>query len=133
MKFIAIIPSRYGSERLPAKPLLKLGGESMIERVYKRVASSVDPTYVATDHPKIAAEVERFGGRVVMTSTNHTNGTSRIAEALSKIEEVEGVEYRHILNIQGDQPFIEPIQIEELKLALSNPKAQIATLMKRIV
>jgi len=104
----------------------------MIERVYKRVESRVERLFVATDHPEIIREVERFGGKVISTSSHHPNGTSRIFEALTKIEAAEGVQYDYILNIQGDQPFIEPSQIEELKSCFEAGTTQIATLMKKI-
>ena len=126
MKFIAIIPARYASTRFPAKPLALLGGRPIIERVYHQVAKAVDDVVVATDDERIFAAVESFGGRAVMTSTSHRSGTDRCYEALCKV----GGEFDVVINVQGDEPFIQPSQIEAVKRCFDNPSTDIATLVK---
>jgi len=126
MKFIAIIPARYASTRFPAKPLALLGGRPIIERVYKQVAKAVDDVVVATDDERILAAVESFGGRAVMTSVSHRSGTDRCYEALCKV----GGGFDAVINVQGDEPFIQPSQIEAVKRCFDNPSTDIATLVK---
>lgn len=127
MKFLGLIPARYGSTRFPAKPLAILGGKTVIERVYRQVCCLFDEVAVATDDERIACVVESFGGKVVMTSTNHRSGTDRCYEALQKI----GVnEFDVVVNIQGDEPFIHPSQIETVKACFDDETADIATLVK---
>ena len=111
MKFIGIIPARYASTRFPAKPLAMLGGKPVIQRVYEQVAGVLDEAYVATDDERIEAAVKAFGGKVVMTSVNHKSGTDRCYEAFTKV----GEGYDVIVNIQGDEPFIQPSQLEAIK------------------
>ena len=110
MKYIAIIPARYASTRFPGKPLAMLGGKPVIQRVYEQVSKVITDVYVATDDERIFATVEQFGGRAVMTSPNHKSGTDRIWEAYEKI----GGEWDVVVNVQGDEPFIQPSQIESL-------------------
>lgn len=126
MNFLGIIPARYASTRFPGKPLALLGGKTIIERVYKQVENSVDETYVATDDERIKKAVESFGGKVIMTSTHHKNGTDRCNEAYKKIKR----KYDVVINIQGDEPFIQPQQIEALKSCFDDSTTQIATLVK---
>ena len=126
MKFIGIIPARYASTRFPAKPLAILGGKTVIERVYEQVKNILDEAYVATDDERIEAEVKRFGGKVVMTSVNHKSGTDRCYEAFTKVDEG----YDVIVNIQGDEPFIQKSQIEAVKACFEDPSTDIATLVK---
>mgnify|MGYP000349995653 CR=1 FL=1 len=126
MKFIGIIPARYASTRFPAKPLAMLGGKSVIQRVYEQVCGVLDDAYVATDNELIEAAVQEFGGKVVMTSVHHKSGTDRCYEAYTKV----GEGYDVIVNIQGDEPFIQPSQLEELKACFNDPQTQIATLVK---
>lgn len=126
MKFIAIIPARYASTRFPAKPLALLGGRPIIERVYRQVSQSVDDVVVATDDSRIADAVESFGGRAVMTSTEHRSGTDRCYEAFCNI----GGGFDGIINVQGDEPFIMPSQIETVMRCFDNPDTDIATLVK---
>lgn len=126
MKFIGIIPARYASTRFPAKPLAMLGGKSVIQRVYEQVKKSLDEVYVATDNDLIRDAVLGFGGKVVMTSVNHRSGTDRCYEAYCKV----GSGYDVVVNIQGDEPFIQPSQIEELKHCFDDESTQIATLAK---
>ncbi len=126
MKFIAIIPARYASTRFPAKPLALLGGRPIIERVYRQVSKAVDDVVVATDDERIYAAVEGFGGRAVMTSVSHRSGTDRCYEALCKV----GGGFDAVINVQGDEPFIQPSQIEAVKRCFDNPSTDIATLVK---
>lgn len=126
MKFIGIIPARYASTRLPAKPLALLGGKTVIQRVYEQVADVLDDAYVATDDERIEAAVKAFGGKVVMTSVNHKSGTDRCYEAYTKI----GEEFDVVINIQGDEPFIQPSQLETIKACFDDSSTQIATLVK---
>ncbi|MDR2475539.1 MAG: 3-deoxy-manno-octulosonate cytidylyltransferase [Bacteroidales bacterium] len=124
--FIGIIPARYASTRFPGKPLAIINGVTMIERVYQRVRDLFDEVIVATDHHSIAEVVEQFGGKVIFTSPAHASGTDRCFEAYIK----NGKPYNVIVNIQGDEPFIQPSQIETLKDCFSDPLAEIATLIK---
>ena len=126
MKYIGIIPARYASTRFPGKPLVKLGGKFMIERVYEQVAAVLDDTCVATDDQRIFDAVKAFGGNVVMTSPDHKSGTDRIEEAVTKIEGC----YDVVVNIQGDEPFIQRSQIETVCRCFDDPSTQIATLGK---
>ena len=126
ISYIAIIPARWASTRFPGKPLAVLGGKTIIERVYERVASVLPNAYVATDDLRIFQEVERFGGQAVMTSTNHKSGTDRIEEAMEKI----GGKWDVVVNVQGDEPFIHPSQITSVCDCFDDNSTQIATLGK---
>ncbi|MEE1885866.1 3-deoxy-manno-octulosonate cytidylyltransferase [Pedobacter flavus] len=128
MKILGVIPARYASTRFPGKPLIEIGGKSMIRRVYEQanLAKSLTHVIVATDDQRIADEVESFGGEYVMTNSAHESGTDRCAE-VAKI--VEG--YDVIINIQGDEPFINPLQID-LLANLFKEDTEIATLIKPI-
>lgn len=126
MKFLGIIPARYASTRFPAKPLAMLGGKRVIERVYTQVKQVVDDVYVATDDDRIREAVEAFGGKVVMTSPNHKSGTDRCREAADRI----GGDYDVVINIQGDEPFIQPSQLQAIKACFNQEGTQIATLVK---
>ena len=127
MKFIGIIPARYASTRFPGKPLAILGGKTVIQRVYEQASSVLEEAYVATDDERILQAVEQFGGRAVMTRADHKSGTDRIEEAAEKI----GTDADVIINVQGDEPFIQPSQIETLMRLFDNPTTQIGTLGKR--
>ena len=110
MKFLEEIQSRYASTRLEGKPLKDICGHTMIEWVYKRTKlSNLDEVVVATDDERIYKEVERFGGKAILTSKEHENGTSRIAEVCTKYED-----YDVIVNVQGDEPLIEPEMINSI-------------------
>ena len=126
MKFIAIIPARYASTRFPAKPLAMLGGKRVIERVYEQVAGVLDDAVVATDDERIFDAVRAFGGKVEMTSTEHRSGTDRCWEAYCK----QGGEFDVVVNVQGDEPFIQPSQLLALKSCFDNESIDIATLVK---
>ncbi len=129
MKILGIIPARFASTRFPEKALVNIGGKSMVQRVYEQAskAPSLSNVVVATDHPKIFDHVTAFGGQVVMTSEQHQSGTDRCMEVLEKL----GGDYDFIVNIQGDEPFIQPEQIELLTSVLSK-ETQLATLAKKI-
>lgn len=125
LKSIAIIPARYASTRFPAKPLIDLGGMSMIQRVYTqaRQCKLFDEVIVATDDQRIYDHVSLFG-KVMMTSDTHKNGTERCAEILEKLD----TKYDIVINVQGDEPFIDPHIFEPLILSFQNKNVQIATL-----
>ena len=126
MKCIAIIPARYAATRFPAKLLARLGGKPVIERVYEQVAGVLDDVVVATDDRRIYDAVKAFGGKVEMTSPDHKSGTDRCWEAYCK----QGVEYDVIFNVQGDEPFIQPSQLETVKRCFDDALTDIATLVK---
>ena len=130
-KALAIIPARFASTRFPGKPLVKIDGISMIERVYTQVSKCplVSNIIVATDHEAIRKAVFDFGGKVVMTSEDCVSGTDRCAEVLRKAEVKEDI----ILNIQGDEPFIHPEQISELVTLIKKDGVEIGTLAHRIL
>ena len=127
MKFIGIIPARYASTRFPGKPLAVLGGKTVIQRVYEQASSVLEEAYVATDDERIFDTVEAFGGRAVMTRADHKSGTDRIEEAAEKI----GTDADVIINIQGDEPFIQKLQIKTIMQLFELPETQIGTLGKR--
>ncbi|HXC07088.1 MAG TPA: NTP transferase domain-containing protein, partial [Bacteroidia bacterium] len=112
MKILGVIPARYASSRFPGKPLLDILGKSMIRRVYEQsmASGSLHKVVVATDDARIYDHVKAFGGQVVMTSDTHPSGTDRCFEALT----LETDSYDYVVNIQGDEPFIDPSQIELL-------------------
>ena len=126
MKFIAIIPARFESSRFPGKPLVDMNGKPMIQRVYEQVKKSISDVYVATDDERIMEAVKSFGGKAVMTSADHRSGTDRCNEAYRKI----GQSFDVVLNIQGDEPFINPEQIDILKACFTDSLVEIATLVK---
>ena len=128
MNFIAIIPARYGSTRFPGKPLARLGSKPIIQWVYERVNSVVSDTYVATDDDRIMEAVALFGGKAVMTREDHRSGTDRCWEAATKVE-AEG-RFDVVINVQGDEPFIQPEQIRMLQECFDNEATHIATLVK---
>lgn len=132
MKFLGIIPARYASTRFPGKPLADINGKPMIQRVYEQTSLAIKDVWVATDDERIKKSVESFGGNVIMTSTNHESGTDRIAEAVSKILETTLTKYDVVINIQGDEPFIQPEQIKAVMKCFKNTSTQIATLVKAI-
>lgn len=130
MKILGIIPARFGSTRFPGKPLVDIDGKTMIQRVYEQAKQTqqLNDVVVATDDQRIVDEANRFGGKVVMTAATHQSGTDRCAEVVSKLKE----EYDVIINIQGDEPFIDPKQITQLCECFNDKNTQIATLVKRI-
>lgn len=131
MKVIGIIPARFGSSRLEGKPLLDISGKSMIRRVYERakLSQKLSQVIVATDHHDIITECEKHSIPVMMTSSNHHNGTERCGEVIAKLEESFDI----VINIQGDEPFIHPESIDELISVFErNVEADIGTLIKLV-
>lgn len=126
-RLLGVIPARYASSRLPGKPLVDIGGKSMVQRVLEqaRRATSLAEVVVATDDQRIVDHVARIGGKAVLTSPAHPSGTDRCWEALQLLgtERFDGV-----VNIQGDEPFLEPAQIDEVAACLLQPGVSIATL-----
>lgn len=129
MKIIGIIPARYASTRFPGKPLQDIAGKSMIQRVYDQVkgTASLSEVVIATDDERIADHVRSFAGNVIMTSSDHQSGTDRCAEVMAKVSGFDVA-----INIQGDEPFINPLQIELLASSFADEKTEIATLVKHI-
>lgn len=124
MKAVGIIPSRYSSSRFPGKPLIDLKGKTMVQRVYENAskASLLNEVIVATDDERIYNHVLGFGGKVMMTSSEHASGTDRCGEVAEKVEA------EIIINIQGDEPLVNPIQLDSLLKAFKDTSVQIATL-----
>jgi 3-deoxy-manno-octulosonate cytidylyltransferase (CMP-KDO synthetase) len=124
---LGIIPARYASTRYPGKPLIDIKGKSMIQRVYEQATkcTSLDKVIVATDDTRIAQHVKSFGGEVVMTAENHPSGTDRCWDALQQIKG----DYQYVINIQGDEPFIDPSQIDTLCSVLKDGTTELATLI----
>ena len=130
MQVIGIIPARYASTRFPGKPLAEIGGTSMIQRVYERAvkAKLLTDVVIATDDDRIFTAAEEFGARVVMTSPDHQSGTDRCREVLDLLPE----KYDLVVNIQGDEPFIDPEQIQQIIQCFYDENTEIATLVKLI-
>jgi 3-deoxy-manno-octulosonate cytidylyltransferase (CMP-KDO synthetase) len=128
---VAIIPARYASTRFPGKALAQVLGKSMIRRVYEQVkkCSKLDDVVVATDDERIAAHVRSFGGKVVITSSDHASGTDRCHEALQQLS----TSYEYVINVQGDEPFIAPEQVDELASVLIDGSIELATQMIPVV
>lgn len=129
MNFIGIIPARYESTRFPGKPLAIINGKPMIQLVYEKAKLSINEVWVATDDQRIFDAVTNFGGKVVNTSKKHKSGTDRCAEAAQII--ANDIKFDVVINIQGDEPFIETQQIDLLKSCFSKD-TEIATLIKPI-
>lgn len=132
MKILGLIPARYDSTRFPGKPLANINGKSMIMRVYEQSVLAFNNVYVATDDKRIYEHVNSFGGKVVMTSAEHKSGTDRCAEALTIISEEMNSVFDIVVNIQGDEPFIQPEQLKLLISCFDDNSIQIATLVKQI-
>jgi 3-deoxy-manno-octulosonate cytidylyltransferase (CMP-KDO synthetase) len=130
MKILGIIPSRYASSRFPGKPLIQIKGKSMIQRVYEKSKQCrlLTDLVVATDDERIYDHVIGFGGKAVMTSTEHQSGTDRCLEVLQKDQS----EFDVVINIQGDEPFIDPAQITDLINCFEDKDTDIATLVKNV-
>ena len=133
MNFIGIIPARYASTRFPGKPLVDIGGKSMIQRVYEQTikCKEISKVYVATDDERIFDHVITFGGNVIMTSTNHRTGTERCMEATTKIQINSAQNETVIINIQGDEPFIDPAQLTQVTQCFFNSSIQLASLVMK--
>jgi 3-deoxy-manno-octulosonate cytidylyltransferase (CMP-KDO synthetase) len=130
MKVLGIIPARYASSRFPGKPLVMIKGKSMIQRVYLQASKSnkLDHLLVATDDERIFKHVQGFGGNAIMTSSEHQSGTDRCLEAMEKQKGVFDV----VINIQGDEPFIDPKQVDDLVACFEDKETDIATLVKKV-
>ena len=128
--FLGIIPARYASTRFPGKPLALLDQKPMIQWVYERASSLFEHLLVATDDPRIYNAVVAFGGKVVMTSTKHSSGTERCAEAASLYEKESGLRFSYVVNIQGDEPLIQSRQLQTLLDCILVPNTSIATLIR---
>lgn len=130
--FLGIIPARFASSRFPGKPLADIKGKPMIQRVYEQASLALEHVVVATDDQGIFDAVENFGGKVVMTSEKHQSGTDRCFEAFNTFCKESGECFDVVVNIQGDEPFIQPTQIELIKGCFADAKTDIATLIKPI-
>lgn len=130
MRIIAVIPARFASTRFPGKPLVEIQGLSMIQRVYQQAqaAGMFAQIIVATDDERIYNHVKAFGGEVMMTAADHQSGTDRCGEVLRKLDTKADI----VFNIQGDEPFIQPEQLQLLRTAFNHAGTQIATLVKHI-
>lgn len=130
MKVLGIIPARYGSTRFPGKPLAQVNGKSLISRVYHQAkkADLINKVLVATDDNRILEHVESFGGEAILTSEKHTSGTERCAEVAQKFQQ----QFNVIINIQGDEPYILPTQIDQVAELFNDTSTEIATLVKKI-
>lgn len=127
---IGIIPARYASTRFPGKPLVDIKGKSMIQRVYEQSRKALDNVYVATDDNRIFDAVKSFGGNVVMTSNEHQSGTDRCFEAIQHIHKQNNTNFDVVINIQGDEPFINPNLITILANTFNSSDTEISTLVK---
>lgn len=132
MKALAIIPARYSSTRLPGKPLVDIHGKPMIRWVWEQVRKATPHVAVATDDERIARVVEGFGGKAVMTRNDHPTGTNRCLEAYQKITVEEGSEYDVIMNVQGDEPMLNPDQLRELLSCFDLPGTELGTLIMKV-
>ena len=129
MNVLGIIPARYGSTRLSGKPLIDLCGKPMIQHVYERAKKLLDHVVVATDDKRIFNAVQKFGGEVVMTSPDHNTGTNRCLEAYRVYKKRADVNFDVIVNIQGDEPLLDPEQIRLLVSCFDNGRIPMATLV----
>jgi len=129
MAKLGIIPARYASTRFPGKPLVDIAGKTMIQRVYEQAcsSSSLDKVVIATDDDRIIHEVKRFGGEYALTRADHQSGTDRCAEVAMNFQGFDV-----IINIQGDEPYIDPAQIDLLSSCFEDPQVRLATLVKKI-
>lgn len=129
MKILGIIPARYQSTRFPGKVLVDIKGKSMVQRVYEQASKStlLSKVIVATESKEVKTHVESFGGEAILTADHHASGTDRCFEAFTLQDE----QYEYVVNIQGDEPFISPAQIDDLA-ALLDGKVELATLIKKI-
>ena len=131
-QFAGIIPARYASARFPGKPLVLIGNKPMIQRVYEQTRKTLDIVWVATDDKRIFDAVTDFGGKAIMTSPNHLSGTDRCAEAVTKINNETGKKIDIVINIQGDEPFINPEQIKLVMNCFTDKTVELATLVRKV-
>jgi 3-deoxy-manno-octulosonate cytidylyltransferase (CMP-KDO synthetase) len=132
LRFAGIIPARYASSRFPGKPLAMVGNRPMIQCVYEQARKSMDLVYVATDDERIMNCVTGFGGKAVMTSPDHQSGTDRCFEAAEKVVSETGHKIDVVVNIQGDEPFIKPEQIDLILNCFDDKEVEIATLICKV-
>ena len=132
MKILGIIPARFASTRLEGKPLKNICGKTMIQRVYEQATQALEHVYVATDDSRIEAEVNGFGGNVVMTSNKHTTGTNRCVEAYDILQKNLNIDFNAVLNIQGDEPLLEPEILTKLANCFKDPSTEMATLIRPV-
>jgi 3-deoxy-manno-octulosonate cytidylyltransferase (CMP-KDO synthetase) len=130
VKSIVIIPARYASTRFPGKPLASIDGKPMIEHVYKRCQKVFEHVFVATDDERINQAVTHFGGKCVITASTHKSGTDRCAEAARIIK--NEFDFDTVINVQGDEPFINQQQLQAIEQCIRKPDTQIATLVSKI-
>jgi 3-deoxy-manno-octulosonate cytidylyltransferase (CMP-KDO synthetase) len=130
MNAVIVIPSRYGSTRFPGKPLVEIAGQTLIQRVYNRAlaARRARAVWVATDDDRILEHVTSFGGKAVMTPSELRSGTDRIERALSSIEKEGGHRFEHVVNVQGDEPLIDPAEIDRIIDTLQAEAVDVVTL-----
>lgn len=132
MEVVGIIPARYDSTRFPGKPLVDIKGKTMVQRVYEQAKQVLKNVCVATDDNRIFDHVKKFGGDVVLTDKNHQSGTDRCLEAIEKFQIKQQIEVDVVINIQGDEPFIDPLQINQLVNLFKYATTDIATLIKKV-
>lgn len=130
MYILGIIPARYASTRFPGKPLAEIAGKPMVQWVYERSIKAFKHVYVATDDTRISECVSGFGGECIITSPHHKSGTDRCAEALTIASNETGIQFDVVVNIQGDEPFIDAEQLEAVVKPFGNQEVQISTLAK---
>jgi 3-deoxy-manno-octulosonate cytidylyltransferase (CMP-KDO synthetase) len=128
-KILGVIPARYQSTRLPGKPLVDIGGKPMVQWVYEAASQALSHVVVATDDARIAETVRGFGGQVVLTAADHVNGTSRCLEAWATACELHNTTYDLIVNIQGDEPLLQPQTLAALVACFDDPSTEFATLV----
>lgn len=130
MSRLIVIPARYGSTRFPGKPLVRIAGMSLIQRVYERAVKSrrAAAVYVATDDDRISGHVAEFGGKVIQPEGDYQSGTDRIAASLPIVEELESRQFTYVVNVQGDEPMIDIASVDALFDALEASGAEMATL-----
>ena len=132
MNILGIIPARYASTRLEGKPLADIHGKPMIQHVYERASQAIKKLIVATDDQRIADAVHEFGGQAVMTSANHTTGTNRCLEAYQAYAFEHDEKIDVVLNIQGDEPMLDPRSIKKLSACFEDEDVQLATLVTAV-
>jgi 3-deoxy-manno-octulosonate cytidylyltransferase (CMP-KDO synthetase) len=132
MNILGIIPARYGSTRLEGKPLAEIKRKPMIQHVYERASKALDKVIVATDDQRIVEAVNSFGGEAFMTSRLHSTGTNRCLEAFHKYAEQHNEDIDVVINIQGDEPMLEPESLEELASSFKDADVEMATLITQV-
>ncbi len=133
MNYLGIIPARYGSTRLEGKPLADIEGKTMIQHVYEQASKAIEEVYVATDDSRIEEAVLGFGGKVVMTSSEHTTGTNRCLEAFEKVNAASEKKFDVVINVQGDEPLLVPEQLGELMACFEDSRTEMATLITPVI